>query len=147
MKTRFFLSIAGIGLISLILSACGKDTEKLSGKIIITTETTGNFDPSHEYLITFSDLVGIQDYPGGVLISVNATTDTLVVSRVGELLWICLSDIPSNCTDISSNSPTMNQFFFGNPADCDFPAAQYGSRFLVPNDGSVGELTFTIVCN
>ena len=148
MKPRFFAGTCLVLLAFLLLEACNDPNERLSGQVSITTVTTGTFDPGVEYLITFSDLVGIQDYPNGVSIGPNASTGPLTVPRVGELLWICISGVPSNCLDISTSSPTTNQLGSGDsPTQCDFPDAQFGSNFLIPIDGSLGELVFTISCN
>jgi len=137
-----------LALALVISTACNNDDgERLSGKIEVTTITTGTFDPAHEYLLTFSELVGIQDYPNGVRIGPNVSA-ALDLPRVGEVLWVYISDVPTSCPGISSASSTGNQLAFQpNPTDPDHPEAQYGSSFLVPLNGSVGTLSFTIACN
>ena len=145
MKSRFFAR-AFFLLLAIIFLGCDDSTERLTGQIEITTETTGTFDPGVQYLITFSELVGIQDYPNGVMIGPNESSGTLAMPRVGEVLQIYISNVPSGC-DITSSSSTGHQLqLIHSPSDPDHPQAQYGSGFVVPIDGSLGQLTFTITC-
>ena len=58
------------------------DGEKKSGMGEVTMNVTGTIDPGHKFLLTFSDLVDIQDYPDGVEVSPNESVD-LVFPRVG----------------------------------------------------------------
>jgi len=141
-----FLSVFTLALVFFI-SCSTDDGEKKSGMGEVTMNVTGTIDPGHKFLLTFSDLVGIQDYPDGVEVSANESVD-LVFPRVGELLSIYVSNIPTNCPDISSSSSTGSQVGFNNnPSDGDHPEAEYESIFLVPVDGSQGKLQFTIDCD
>ncbi len=123
------------------------DGERLKGQIGITTVTTGTIDANHKYLITFSGLTGDLEYADGIEVGANDNI-LIVMPRVGERLSLYLSNIPADCPNVSSSSATGNQIGFnGNPSDPKHPEAQYQSIYLVPVDGSVGELTFTIACN
>ena len=129
--------------------SCNNDDngEKLTGQIGVTTVTTGTIDAGHKYLITFSGLVGDLEYADGIEIGANDNI-LIIMPRVGEQLTLYLSNIPTNCPDVTSTSATSNQIAFGGiPGDPKHPEAQYQSIYLVPVDGSVGELTFTIACN
>ena len=139
------LSILTLGFIFLI--SCSDDDGPKTGMAEVTINVSGSIDPGHKFLLTFSDLVGIQDYPDGVEVTANQSVE-LTFPRVGELLSIYLSNIPSTCTNVSSASSTGNQAGFNeNPSDADHPEAEYESIFLVPVDGSVGELSFSMTCN
>ena len=128
----------------IFLISCNDDDEKLSGQLTIKTVTTGTIDANHMYLMTFSGLTGEVDIPDGVQIGIN---DEKVVDflRFGERLNIYLSNIPTECPNVSSASATGNQFASGGtPNDPDHPEAQYQSIVIIPE---AGELTFTIECN
>jgi len=133
----------------LILLACNDDDggERLKGQLGITIEVSGPIDSSQKFLITFSGLVGDLEYKDGIEIGPNDPTQ-IEMPRVGEKLSIYLSNIPANCPDVSSSSSTKNQIGSnGSPSDPKHPEAQYQSVFLIPVDGSVGELTFAVACN
>ncbi len=129
------------------MSCNNDDGERLKGQLGVTTVTTGTIDANHKYFITFSGLVGDLEYADGIEIGAN---DNILIQmpRVGEILSVYLSNIPTDCPDVSSASDTNNQIGSnGNPSDPKHPEAQYESIFLVPGDGSAGELTFTVACN
>ena len=142
------LTLLGILTLSFVfLISCNDDEGKKIGAGEVTITVNGTIEPDHKFLLTFSDLVGIQDYPNGVEVSTGESVE-LVFPRVGELLSIYLSNIPTNYGDVSSTSSTSSQVGFNdNPSDPDHPEAEYESIFLVPVDGSVGKLEFSLNCN
>ncbi len=136
-------------IVIIFVSSCNKDDqgERLKGQLGITMKTTGTIDPDHKYLITFGDLLGDFEYENGVEIGANDNA-LLIMPRVGEIIEIYLSNIPNDCPDVSSSSSTGNQLLSTeNPSDFKHPEAQYQSTFLVPLDGTAGELEFSIDCN
>lgn len=142
-----FLGVFTFALVSFISCNTDDGGEKLSGQMKFITNTSGTIDPGHMYLMTFSGLTGDQDIPDGVQIGAN---DEQVVDflRVGERLYVYLSNIPVECPDVSSSSATGDQFASGGtPNDPQHPEAQYQSIIIIPVDGSQGSLQFDIICN
>lgn len=129
----------------IIMLSCNKDDggERLMGSMRFTTETTGT-DPGTKYHFTFSGLVGDLEIPNGIMLGPNADT-TVSFNRVGEKLSVFVMELPAGCGVVSSSSSTTSQLGFNdNPSEV---GAVYESIFLVPLDGSTGELKFEITCN
>ena len=148
MRARKSILIHFLTASFLFLLACDGDDggERLKGQLGITIEVSGPIDSSHKFLITFSGLVGDLEHKDGVEIGPNDSKQ-IEMPRVGEQLSIYLSNIPENCPDVSSSSSSSNQIGFnGNPSDSKHPEAQFESIYLIPLDGSVGELTFAVGC-
>ncbi len=134
--------------VSIFVSSCNDDPgERLKGQLGITMKTTGTIDPDHKYLITFGGLLGDLEFSDGIELGPNDNA-LLIMPRVGERIDIYISNIPVDCPDVSSSSSTKNQVGFNeNPSDPKHPEAQYQSIFIVPLNGSVGELEFAVGCN
>ncbi len=132
-------------LIFLVVISCNdNDGDRLKGSMKFSTVTTGTIDGTHKYLFTFSGLVGDLEIPNGIELGPNSET-TIEFNRVGEILKVWVSNVPTSCPNISSKSSTGNQLTTNaNPSE---PGADYESGFLVPVNGSTGTLEFTIECN
>ena len=133
-------------IILFLIAGCNNDEggDKLLGSMRFSTVTNGTIDASHNYLFTFSGLVGDLEIPNGIQLGPNSDT-TITFNRVGERLSIYMQEVPTACGNISSKSTTSTQIGFNdNPSE---PGAVHESIFITPIDGSTGTIEFTVECN